>query len=64
MYFHSNQPTKLYGTAKIHYFKDIKGIAKDQIKVWTITDQTGTYTYNTVQVIAQYLKPLCKNNLL
>ena len=26
-----------------------------------MTDQTTTYTYGAVQVISQYLKPLCKN---
>ena len=28
MYLHSNQPAKLYGTAKTHKFKDIKKITK------------------------------------
>ena len=35
--------------------------AKDQIKFWPIIDQTGTYANSTVQVISQYIKPLCKN---
>ena len=61
MYPHSNQPAKLYGTAKTHKFKDIKEITKEQIKFRPIIDQTGTYTYGTAQVISQYLKPLCKN---
>ena len=33
MYPHSNQPAKLYGTAKTHKFKDIKEIIKEQIKL-------------------------------
>ena len=61
MYPHSNQPAKLYGTAKTHKFKDIKEITKEKIKFWPIIDQTGTYTYGAVQVISQYLKPLFKN---
>ena len=32
MHPHSNQPAKLYGTAKTHKLKDIKEITKEQIK--------------------------------
>ena len=58
----SNQPAKLYGTAKTHKFKDIKEITKEQFKFRPIIDQTGTYTYGAAQVISQYLKPLSKND--
>ena len=61
MYPHTNQPPKLYGTAKTHKFKDIKDIRKEQIKFRPINDQTGTYTNSTAQVISTYLKSLCKN---
>ena len=64
MYPHSNQPAKLYGTAKTHKFKDIKEVTKEQIKFRPIIDQTGTYTYGAAQVISQYLKPLCKNEFI
>ena len=61
MYPHSNQPAKLYGTAKTHKFNNIQEINKEKLKFRPIIDQTGTYSYNTAQVISQYLKPLCKN---
>ena len=61
MYPHSNQPAKLYGTAKTHKFKDINEITKEQIKFLPMIDQKGTYTYGAAQVISQYLKPLRKN---
>ena len=61
MYPHSNQPAKLYGTAKTHKFINIQEINKEKLKFGLIIDQTGTYSYNTAQVISQYLKPLSKN---
>ena len=61
MYPQSNQPAKLYGTAKTHKFNDTNDITINQLKFRPIIDQTGTYTYNAAQVISQYLKPLCKN---
>ena len=63
MYPHSNQPAKLYGTAKTHKFNNIQEINKERLKFRPIIDQTGTYSYNTAQVISQYLKPLCKNEV-
>ena len=47
MYPHSNQPAKLYGTAKKHKFNNI------QKTFPPIIDQTGTYSYNATQVISQ-----------
>ena len=61
MYPHSNQPAKLQRTAKTHKFNNIQEINKEKLKFCPIIDQTGTYSYNTAQVISQYLKPLCKN---
>ena len=61
MYPHSNQPAKLFRTAKTHKFKNIQEINKENLKFHPIIDQTGTYNYNAAQVIMQYLKPLCKN---
>ena len=58
---HSNQPAKLYRPAKTHKFNNIQEINKEKLKFRPIIDQTGTYSYNAVQVISQYLKPLCKN---
>ena len=58
----SNQPGQLYGTAKTHKFGNIADITVDNLKFCPIIAQSGTYTYNAVQVIANYLKPLCSNN--
>ena len=52
MYPLSNQPAKLYGTAKTHKFKDIKEITKEQIKFRPIIDQPDTYTYGAAHVIS------------
>ena len=61
MYPHSNQPAKLYGTAKTHKLNNIQEINKENLKFRPIIDQTGTRSYNAAQVISQYLKSLCKN---
>ena len=58
----SNEPGQLYGTAKTHKFTNIDEITIYNLKFRTIIAQTGTYTYNAVQVIAKYLKPLCSGN--
>ena len=57
MYLHSNQPAKLYRTAKTHKFNNIQEIQKENLKFRPIIDQTGIYSYNAAQVISQYLKP-------
>ena len=61
MYPRSNQPAKLYRTAKTHKFNNIQEINKENLKFRPIIDLTETYSYNAAQVILQYLKPLCKN---
>ena len=61
MYPQSNQPAKLYATAKTHKFNKIQEINSEKLKFRPIIDQTGTCSYNVAQVISQYLKPLCKN---
>ena len=57
----SNQPARFFVTAKTHKFKSLEKINVDQLKLRPIVDQTGTYIYNTSKVIAEYLKPLAKN---
>ena len=57
----SNRPARLYASAKTHKFDNINDVNLDQLKFRPIMDQTGTYTYNTAQVISNYLKPLCTN---
>ena len=58
----SNQPARLYGTAKTHKFEDLKDITVANLKFRPIIDQTGTFTYNAAKVISDYLRPLCKND--
>ena len=58
----SNQPGQLYGTAKTHKFSSIDDITLENLKFRPIITQSGTYTYNVAQVIADYLKPLCSDN--
>ena len=62
MYPSSNQPAKLYGTAKTHKFDKIDDITVESLKFRPIIAQTGTYLYNTAQVISDYLKPLYTTN--
>ena len=57
----SNQPAKLYATAKTHKFEDLNDITVENLKFRPIIDQTGTFTYNAAKVIGDYLRPLCKN---
>ena len=57
----SNQPARLYGTAKTHKFESLEGITAANLKFRPIIDQTGTFTHNAVNVISDYSRPLCKN---
>ena len=58
----SNQSARLYGIAKTHKFASPDIAATEKFKFWPIIAQTGTYTYNGAQVIAEYLKPLVDEN--
>ena len=49
---------------KTHKFENINDITIDNLKLRPIMDQTGTCYYRTGKVIAKYLKPLTKNELL
>ena len=40
----------------------IEDITLENLKFRPIIAQSGTYTYNAAQVIADYLKPLCSDN--
>ena len=53
----SNKPGQLYGTAQTHKFNSIENITWENLKSCPIITQSGTYTYNAAQVIADYLKP-------
>ena len=59
MYNKSNEPAKMYGTAKTYKFESTNNIELTKLKFRPIIDQTGTYTYKAAKVISQYLKPLC-----
>ena len=58
----SNQPARIYGTAKTHKFNNQTEITLESLKFRPIIAQNGTYTYNAAKVIADYLKPLCSNH--
>ena len=57
----SNQPGRLYATAKTHKFSSLDGITIEKLKFRPIISQIGTYTYDAAKVITEYLKPLCQN---
>ena len=57
----SNQAGRFFATAKTHKFTSLKDITIENMKLCLIVDLTGTYTYNTSKVIANYLRPLSKN---
>ena len=59
----SNQPAWLYGKAKSHKFALPDKILITKLKFRPIIAQTGSYTYNAAQVIAEYLKHLVDENL-
>ena len=59
MYPESNEPPKIYGTAKTHKFDRTDNIEIAKLKFRPIIDQTGAYTYKAAKLISRYLKPLC-----
>lgn len=58
----SNQPARIYATAKTHKFEQLSEVNAKDLKFRPIIAQTGTYTYNAAQVIGKYLQPLVKDN--
>ena len=62
LYPESNQPARIYASAKTHKFKAPKEIRLETLKFRPIIAQNGTYTYNAAQVIGQYLRPLIAHN--
>ena len=57
----SNQPGRLYATAKTHKSSSLDETTIEKLKFRPIISQIGTYTYNAAKVFADYLKPLCQN---
>ena len=58
----SNQSGQFYSTAKTHKFSSIEDITLENLKSRPIIAQSGTYTYNAAQIVADYLKPLYSDN--
>ena len=57
----SNQPARLYATAKAYKFNDLDKTTTEKFRFRPIVDQTGNATYNAVKVIGEYLEPLARN---
>ena len=57
----SNQPGRFFATAKTHKCTSLNDITVENLKLRPIIDLTGACTYNTSNVIANYLRPLSKN---
>ena len=57
----SNQPARFFATAKTHKFDTIENINVKDLKLRPIIDQTGTYIYGASKVVAEFLKPLARN---
>ena len=57
----SNQPARLYATAKTQKCNNLDEVTVESLKFRPIVDQTGTATYDAAKVIGEYLKPLALN---
>ena len=57
----SNQPARLYATAKTHKFNDLDEITVKKLKFRPIVDPIGTATCDAIKVIGEYLRPLAFN---
>ena len=57
----SNQPARFFAAAKRHKFDTIEYLNVKDLKLRPIIDQTGTYIYDESKVVAQFLKPLARN---
>ena len=57
----SNQPARFFATAKMHKFDTIQDINIKDLKLRPIRDQTGTYISDASKVVAEFLKPLVRN---
>ena len=57
----SNQPARLYATAKTHKFDDYKDITTENLKLRPIISTCGTYFYETAKALSKYLAPLAEN---
>ena len=62
----SNQPARFFATAKTHKFDTIEDINVKDLKLRPIIGQTGTYIYiyDASEVVAQFSKPLARNEFI
>ena len=58
----SNQPARIYASAKAHKYSFGDNVNINDLKFRPIIGQAGTMTYYAAKVISDYLKPSCKNN--
>ena len=56
-----NRIARLYGTAKTHIFEQPRDITRKNTEFRLTIDESGTYNYNAVQGISNYLRLLYKN---
>ena len=57
----SDQPACFFDTAKMHKYDTIEDINAKYFKLRSIIDQTRTCIYDASKVVAQFLKPLARN---
>ena len=60
----SNKPESFFATVKTNKSDRIEDINFQVLKVRPIVDQSGTYIYNVLKVIANYLTLLAKNDFI
>ena len=58
----SNQPARIFVTAKTHKFHDHSLINLDDLKFRPVTDQSNTYTYNAAKIVSNCLEILAHND--
>ena len=58
----SNQPARLYGTAKMHIFASQTYLQLRNLNFSQLLHKLAPTTYNIAHVIAEYLKPLADEN--
>ena len=57
----SNQPAHFFATAKMQKFNNSQDINVKYLKLRPIIDKTGTYIYDASKIVAEFLKPLARN---
>ena len=60
----SHKPAHFFATAKTYKCENINDITVDNLELRPIINQTGSCYYKTGSAIAEYLKPLIKNEFV